>query len=111
MHTAGITASALEMAYKLPKLKTIILFTDGRPTGPQGIKFEESEVKRVYDLCEKHAGIPVHIVGLGDYFIDKKFSEFLRNRNRNRNRDAASIGSPVAALVSTLLVRRAVSIN
>ena len=70
------TAGALEEAYKLPGLQTIILFTDGQPTGPKSGEFQQSEADKVFRLCREHKKIPIHVVGVGCYF-DKDFSDFL----------------------------------
>ena len=69
------TAGALEEAYKTDP-DTVILFTDGEPTGPKEGTFQKDEAEKVYRLCEKHSTIPVNVVGLGCYF-EKNLSEFL----------------------------------
>jgi hypothetical protein len=69
------TLAAFGKAYGYPGVDTIVLFTDGAPhlTGSD-TPFLIGEVHR---LVEKHRDIPVNVVGIGEYYLDQMFAEFL----------------------------------
>ncbi len=93
------TLAALETAYAMPGVDTIILFTDGAPyagLNAQQIRdgrkdnslktkdnkhdYDPTMMKQIYDLCENrdHVGIPINVVGVGDFYSEE-LSAFLLN--------------------------------
>jgi hypothetical protein len=70
------TRGALERAYSLTGLDSIILFTDGAPNTGQEATIVESEVEAIKQLIQKHPDIPINAIGVGEYF-DPKLSGFL----------------------------------
>ncbi len=93
------TLAALETAYAMPGVDTIILFTDGAPyagLNAQGIGIGEKDnslktsdgkhdydpemMQTIYALCENkdHIGIPINVVGVGDFY-SAELSTFLLN--------------------------------
>jgi hypothetical protein len=69
------TLAALQAAYSYPGIDTIVLFTDGSPL-VEGTSSSDL-VARVHRLVEQHQGIPVNVVGIGEYF-ERSFADFLR---------------------------------
>jgi uncharacterized coiled-coil DUF342 family protein len=70
------TLDALRKAYQY-KVDTIILFSDGAPSPPNSGRFDPAIARQIYDLCRAHPNIPVHTVGLGNYF-DQNASTFMQ---------------------------------
>jgi hypothetical protein len=71
------TIGALRKAYQYD-IDSILLFSDGAPTGPNSAEFDPVFARRVYDLCRAHRDIPIHTIGLGNYF-DRNASTFLQS--------------------------------
>ncbi len=67
------TLGALKRAYRYPYIDTLILFTDGKPSHGGDFK---SLTRAIHRLTKRHSGIPINVVGLGNYF-DPELSEFL----------------------------------
>lgn len=69
------TPAAFAAAYSYPGVDTIVLFTDGNPnmTGSD----TPALIDKVHQLVGQHPDIPVNVVGIGEYFSDKMFAEFL----------------------------------
>jgi hypothetical protein len=69
------TPAAFEKAYSYPDIDTIVLFTDGAPS----LKGSDAPtlIGEVHRLVEKHRAIPVNVVGIGEYYRDRMFAEFL----------------------------------
>lgn len=69
------TPAAFAAAYSYPGVDTIVLFTDGNPnmTGSD----TPALIDKVHQLIGQHLDIPVNVVGIGEYFSDKMFAEFL----------------------------------
>ena len=99
------TLAALKTAYAMPGVDTIILFTDGAPyvglsdqdirngkkdnslkTSDNKHDYDPEMMQAIYDLCEdkKHAGIPINVVGVGDFY-SAELSTFLLNLARITN--------------------------
>ncbi len=71
------TLAALEAAYKVPGIDTIILFSDGAPYVGLGTgRFDAAMVKDIYTLCERNPSVPINTIGLGNYF-SPEFSAFM----------------------------------
>lgn len=71
------TLAALEAAYAIESLDTIVLFTDGAPyASGENVRFDAVMVEQIYKLCESRTDIPINAVGLGDYF-SPELSSFL----------------------------------
>jgi uncharacterized coiled-coil DUF342 family protein len=70
------TLDALRKAYEYD-VNAILLFSDGAPSRSDSGTFDPAVAKQIYDLCRAHPRIPVHTIGLGNYF-DKNASTFLR---------------------------------
>lgn len=65
------TYSALEEAYKHAP-DTIFLFTDGAPNRHRDGIVDEHEMQRIITgLIEEHRGIPINIIGFGNYFDER----------------------------------------
>jgi hypothetical protein len=62
------TRGALERAYRIDGLDTIVLFTDGAPNDGNSGVFQQREADLIYEMIGKHKDIPINTVGLGDYF-------------------------------------------
>ena len=62
------TLKALQMAYLIPNLDTIILFTDGAPSIDDTPGSEKKLIDQIYTLCRAHPDIPINAIGIGDYF-------------------------------------------
>lgn len=71
------TFDALRTAYQYP-VDAILLFSDGAPSGSDTGRFDPAAAQQIYDLCRAHPNIPVHTVGLGNYF-DQDASTFLQS--------------------------------
>jgi len=61
------TYDALRKAYQYD-VDTILLFSDGAPSSSDSGVYDPAMAKRIYDLCRVHPRIPIHTVGLGNYF-------------------------------------------
>jgi hypothetical protein len=70
------TLDAIRKAYDY-NVDAILLFSDGAPSKSDSGIFDAVVANQVYDLCREHASIPVHTIGLGNYF-DENASTFLR---------------------------------
>lgn len=70
------TLAALRKAYE-HDLDAILLFSDGAPSISDSGEFDPAFAQQIYDLCRAHPKIPVHTIGLGNYF-DENASTFLR---------------------------------
>lgn len=71
------TYDALKKAYQYD-VDSILLFSDGAPSQPNSGVFDPAVARQIYDLCRAHPNIPVHTIGLGNYF-DQNASTFLRS--------------------------------
>jgi von Willebrand factor type A domain len=69
------TYQALRKAYEYD-LDAILLFSDGAPSETTAGAFDPAAAKKIYDLCRSHPHLPIHTIGLGNYF-DKNASTFL----------------------------------
>lgn len=69
------TYEALRSAYQ-HDIDAILLFTDGAPSRSASGTFDPAAAKDIYELCRTHPKIPIHTVGLGNYF-DQNASTFL----------------------------------
>ena len=70
------TLAALEEAYRMDNVDTIILFTDGSPNIDDKAGSDKELVDRIYQLCRTKPDIPINAIGIGDYF-KPEFSQFL----------------------------------
>jgi hypothetical protein len=70
------TRAALQKAYEYD-VDAILLFSDGAPSKSDSGVFDPAVADEIYDLCRAHPSIPVHTIGLGNYF-DANASTFLR---------------------------------
>jgi hypothetical protein len=71
------TYNALRRAYEY-NIDSILLFSDGAPSRSTAGVFDPALAQQIYDLCRAHPNIPVHTIGLGNYF-DQNASTFLRS--------------------------------
>lgn len=69
------TYDALRKAYQYD-VDSILLFSDGAPSLSTSGVFEPAAAQQIYDLCRTHPNIPIHTIGLGNYF-DQNASTFL----------------------------------
>jgi uncharacterized coiled-coil DUF342 family protein len=69
------TYEALRSAYE-HDIDAILLFSDGAPSRSNTGEFDPGAAKQIYELCRAHPNIPIHTVGLGNYF-DQNASTFL----------------------------------
>ena len=69
------THKALQKAYEYD-IDSILLFTDGAPSKDTSGRFDPALAQQIYALCAQHKDIPVHTIGLGNYF-DQEMSTFL----------------------------------
>jgi hypothetical protein len=69
------TYEALRKAYQYD-VDAILLFSDGAPSLSTTGAFDPAVAQRIYDLCRAHPDIPIHTIGLGNYF-DRNASTFL----------------------------------
>jgi hypothetical protein len=69
------THDALRTAYGYD-LDAILLFSDGAPSQPATGTFDPAAARQIYELCRTHPNVPVHTIGLGNYF-DQNASNFL----------------------------------
>jgi uncharacterized protein with von Willebrand factor type A (vWA) domain len=77
------TYDALRKAYEYD-IDSIVLFSDGVPSTSSSGAFDRALAQRIYDLCRAHPDIPVHTVGLGNYF-DQNASSFLQTVAKTTN--------------------------
>jgi hypothetical protein len=70
------THDALVKAYEYD-IDSILLFSDGVPTETDAGVFDPAVAQKIYTLCGTHPNIPIHTVGLGNYF-DQNASTFLQ---------------------------------
>ena len=71
------TYDALRKAYQYD-VDSILLFSDGAPSQPTSGVFDPAVAQQIYELCRAHPNIPIHTIGLGNYF-DQNASTFLRS--------------------------------
>jgi len=71
------TLGALRKAYEYREVDTMILFSDGAPTNVNLGRFDAAVADEIYQLCRRHASIPVNTIGLGNYF-ERDLGNFLR---------------------------------
>ena len=71
------THAALRKAYEY-QIDSILLFSDGAPTETDSGVFDPAVAQKIYSLCRAHPNIPIHTIGLGNYF-DKNASTFLQS--------------------------------
>lgn len=69
------TYDALRRAYEYD-VDSILLFSDGAPSSSTSGVFDPAVANRIYALCREHPDIPIHTIGLGNYF-DENASTFL----------------------------------
>ncbi len=69
------TLQALQKAYDYD-VDAILLYTDGAPSKDVSGRFDAALAQQIYQLCAQHKNIPVHTIGLGNYF-DQDMSTFL----------------------------------
>jgi hypothetical protein len=69
------TYEALRTAYGYD-IDAILLFSDGAPSQPATGIFDPAAARQIYELCRAHSNVPVHTIGLGNYF-DQNASNFL----------------------------------
>ena len=69
------TYDALRKAYQYD-LDSILLFSDGAPSISTSSGFDSAAALKIYDLCRAHPNIPIHTIGLANYF-DQNASTFL----------------------------------
>jgi uncharacterized coiled-coil DUF342 family protein len=69
------TYDALRAAYRYD-IDAILLFSDGAPTRSTSGVIDPILAQQIYDLCRAHSNVPVHTIGLGNYF-DQNTSNFL----------------------------------
>jgi len=70
------TLAALEAAYAIRGLDTIILFTDGSPNLDAKAGSDPELIKAIYELCRSKKEIPINAIGIGNYF-KPELSKFL----------------------------------
>jgi len=76
------TLDALKAAYQYEDIEMILLFTDGAPKTihyPDEAKLREDIVAecKKHVLGDKQTVIPVNAIGLGEYYKDREFANFL----------------------------------
>jgi septal ring factor EnvC (AmiA/AmiB activator) len=71
------TYDALLKAYQYD-IDSILLFSDGAPSKSHSGAFDPAVAEQIYALCRAHQNIPIHTVGLGNYF-DQNASTFLQS--------------------------------
>jgi Mg-chelatase subunit ChlD len=76
------TLKALEEAYKMPGIDTIILFTDGSPNLDGKAASDPVLIDAIYELCVSKKEIPINAIGIGDYFRPE-LSKFLLTLAKN----------------------------
>jgi hypothetical protein len=64
------TLEALRKAYQYD-VDSILLFTDGAPSMSTSGVFEPAVADKIYELCRAHPKIPIHTIGLANYFDDE----------------------------------------
>jgi uncharacterized protein with von Willebrand factor type A (vWA) domain len=69
------THEALRRAYQYD-IDAVLLFSDGAPSQPTNGAFDPAAARQIYELCRTRPNIPVHTIGLGNYF-DHNTSNFL----------------------------------
>ena len=70
------TLAAFQKAYEYD-VDTILLLSDGAPSKLASGAYQDELAQEIYELCRRHADIPVNAIGLGNYF-DQEMSSFLR---------------------------------
>jgi hypothetical protein len=60
------------------EIDAIFLFSDGAPSLSASGAFEPAVAERIYELCRTRVNIPIHTIGLGNYF-DENTSTFLQS--------------------------------
>ncbi len=70
------THDALRKAYEYD-VDAILLFTDGAPSKATSGVFDPAIAQQIYALSRQHSNIPIHTIGLGNYF-DENASTFLQ---------------------------------
>jgi hypothetical protein len=71
------THDALRKAYEY-NIDAILLFSDGAPTETDSGVFDPAVAQKIYALCRTRSNIPIHTIGLGNYF-DQNASTFLQS--------------------------------
>ncbi|HVT27733.1 MAG TPA: VWA domain-containing protein [Lacipirellulaceae bacterium] len=71
------TYDALRKAYQY-NVDAILLFSDGAPSSSTTGAFDPAVAQQIYELCRTHPDVPVHTIGLGNYF-DHDASTFLQS--------------------------------
>jgi hypothetical protein len=69
------TQAALRKAYEYD-IDAILVLSDGAPSLSTTGVFDPTQAQQIYDLARTHPNIPVHTIGLGNYF-DQNASNFL----------------------------------
>jgi hypothetical protein len=69
------TYDALSTAYRYD-VDSVLLFSDGAPSVSGSGAFDPAAAQKIYALCREHPNIPIHTMGLGNYF-DQNASTFL----------------------------------
>jgi uncharacterized protein with von Willebrand factor type A (vWA) domain len=69
------TYDALRKAYQY-NVDSILLFSDGAPSVSSSGIFEPAAAQQIYELCRAHSNVPIHTIGLGNYF-DQNAATFL----------------------------------
>jgi Mg-chelatase subunit ChlD len=74
LHPEGATNTlkALQTAFRYRDANAIILFTDGQPT-------TSSAEQVLTAVSQRNVQVPINVVGLGDYFKERKFGKFLQS--------------------------------
>jgi hypothetical protein len=63
------TYDALRKAYEYD-VDAILLFSDGAPSLSTTGAFDPAVAGQIYDLCRANPSVPIHTIGLGNYFDD-----------------------------------------
>ena len=69
------TQAALRKAYQYD-IDSILLLSDGAPSLSTTGIFDPIAAQQIYDLCRSRPNVPIHTIGLGNYF-DQNASNFL----------------------------------
>ena len=77
------TYDALRKAYQYD-VDSVLLFSDGAPSQSTTGVFDPAAAQQIYDLCRAHPNIPIHTIGLGNYF-DQNASTFLMSLAKSTN--------------------------
>jgi hypothetical protein len=87
------TLAALERAYEYERVDSIVLFTDGAPllsTTPRGSLLDTRMRDAIYRLVDRNRSVPLNVIGLGNFYGQRPFTEFLLELARRT--DGAFIG-------------------